>query len=154
MDLPYIYILVINNLLFFCVWCLLLLKPSNSGGQILKACHREYSAFLFFFLKSSFAYSIDHTSKDVLLPRVWLQRSALSLMLHFNLKIIIKNPFVNTLQLHWVTAMRAPIVSPCEAQLWGTRVVLFCLIYLKFQGHTEIASGRSALFSPVWTYVG
>lgn len=74
------------------MWCLLLLKSSNSGGQILKACCREYSAFLFL-KRRSFAYSTDHTSKDVLLPRVWLQGSELSLMLHFNLKIIKKKPF-------------------------------------------------------------
>lgn len=150
MDLPYIYVLVINDLLFFCVLCLLLLKPSNSGGQILKACRGEYSAFLFL-KERSFAYSIDHTSKDVLLPRVWLQGSALSLMLHFNLKII-KNPFCK----HIAATLSSCSESPATFSWWNPTTCAasgnqsgLILIYLKFQGHTEIANGRFALFSPV-----
>lgn len=97
---------------YFFVWCLLLLKPSNSGEQIIKARHREYSEFLFL-KKRSFAYSIDHSSKDVLLPRVWLQGSALPLMLHFNLKII-KNPFCK----HIAAALNDCNESPSTLSLW------------------------------------
>ena len=55
------------------------------------------------------------------------------------------------LQLHGVTAVRALLLAPCETLLCVVlaeiRVVLFCLIYLKFQGQTEIANGILDLHS-------
>lgn len=119
--------------------------PVTVKGSVLKAYHsQKYSAFLFLRERSS-ANSTDQTSKDVKLPGVWLQGSALPLKLHFNLKIL-KKPFANRLQLRRVTAARTLLPPPCATLLWpwwskSERV------YPTFQGQTKIANGILDLHS-------